>query len=242
MKSITDILLNQRRLIAYISAKILIISEAKIKQEVMFIPKRRCNLMLYSLYIPKHFRETSRLPHIIGDFLSSQNKQFDITISPGFLGTNCESMTEIFNATYVRKLTLYSGMTQLSCLCDNRNKFDTVLNSAGNHRNIHVTAHNTKKDHRKMIFFNYLSDTTGYNVEAILIGSSNFSDNTYFQKNKGEADLLLFYDTSFCEQCRRHITHEEVYYRDCVLSESIAINGTAIDYLNNIFIEFIMNA
>lgn len=201
--------------------------------------------MLYSLYIPKHFREASRLPNIIGDFLSSQNKQFDITISPGFLGTNCQSMTAIFNATYVRKLTLYSGMTRHPCLCNNRNAFNGALNRAGNHRIIHVTAHDTQQDHRKMIFFNHLSNTTGYNVEAILIGSSNFSDNTYFQKNKGEADLLLFYDASFCEQCRRYITDgdaEHEYYRDCVLSESIAINSTAIDYLNNIFIEFIMNA
>ena len=68
-----------------------------------------------------------------------------------------------------------------------------------------------------MIFFNYFDSTAGYNTKVILIGSSVFSDNAYEDR-------------------------EHEYYRDCVLSESIAMNSTATDYLNGIFVEFIMNA
>ena len=43
-----------------------------------------------------------------------------------------------------------------------------------------------KKDHRKMVYF--LVDEE---VVAILIGSSNFSKNTYLTKYSSEADLML---------------------------------------------------
>lgn len=61
---------------------------------------------------------------------------------------------------------------------------------ASRHTFLGVMFNSKRSDHRKMIFF--LSQDK---VCAILIGSSNFSPNTYLKKYSSEADLFLVEDT-----------------------------------------------
>lgn len=184
---------------------------------------------LYILYIPKHYGQPSLLPQIIGDFLKKRSKQFTIIVSPGFLGDKSDfisQMSQILNG-YVSELELFKGMNGLELLQYNEQCFRDALS-------VQVTPHTTKKDHRKMIFFNDAAQT-----EAILIGSSNFSYATYFGKGQGEADVFMFYNEAFSQYCRRAIPDGGAY-ADCVLSESIAMKRTETpqSYLNSIYDEF----
>ncbi len=240
---------------------------------------------LYILYIPKHYGQPSSLPQIIGDFLkkqNQQNKQFAVIVSPGYLGDKqafIHQMASKFKG-YVSEMELYKGMSTknksgVELLRYNEQGFNNALS-------ISVTPHTTKRDHRKMIFFNTLTQAiataqvksntqaeaeaekntrqgittqveknatiqtetsvasvTSVQTEAILIGSSNFSYETYFGKGKGEADVFLFYDNAFATYCRGAILDEGAY-ADCVLSESIAMKRTETpqSYLNQIYDEF----
>lgn len=192
---------------------------------------------LYILYIPKHYGQPSSLPQIIGDFLRNRNKQFEIIVSPGYLGDKPAFITQMAQKLngYVGKIELYRGMSTR-----NRNGVDLLLYNVqtfSNALSITVTPHTTRNDHRKMIFFNDAAQT-----EAILIGSSNFSYETYFGKGKGEADVFMFYDDAFCRYCRGAILDglDDGTYTDCVLSESIAMKRTETpqSYLNQIYDEF----
>ena len=136
---------------------------------------------------------------------------------------------------YVGKIELYRGMST-----KNKNGVDLLLYNVqtfSNALSITVTPHTTRNDHRKMIFFNDTAQT-----EAILIGSSNFSYETYFGKGKGEADVFMFYKEAFSQYCRRAIPDGGAY-ADCVLSESIAMKRTETpqSYLNSIYDEFRRN-
>lgn len=144
-------------------------------------------------------------------------------------------MSKIFRG-HVSEIALYKGM--------NRGKSGTNwlnFNKHGFHYtlSIPVKKYRTKDDHRKMIFFNNNANET----EAILIGSSNFSEKTYFGTDKGEADILLFYNEKFCQFCRGAILDNERYF-NCVLSESIAMprGATPQSYLTSIYDEFRRNA
>ena len=187
---------------------------------------------LFSLYIPKHFGEISILPKVLRDFLEQNtNTHFEITISPGYLGEGAgfiKKASDIF-LCHVGSLTIYRGMTSQERLVKSSQDFSSSLSVCVSHKI-------TENDHRKMMFFRYSGNT-----EAILIGSSNFSKKTYFGKDKGEADLLLFYDDVICQYYRRMI-NEGGEYNSCVLSGSIAMRGEARQYLNAIYDEFINNA
>ena len=213
---------------------------------------------LYILYIPKHYGKESLLPQVIGDFLQKRKKQFTVVISPGFLGDKADfikNMASKFKG-YVSELEFYRGMGTR-----NKNGIELLQYNEQGFRyslSVPVIPHMTKKDHRKMIFFNTLNQPTAtaqvdiniakqletsaatfVQTEAILLGSSNFSYKTYFGKGKGEADVFLFYDKIFATYCRGAILDEGVY-ADCVLSESIAMKRTETpqSYLNLIYDEF----
>ena len=190
---------------------------------------------LFLLYVPKHFGENSPLPKVLGDFLQkSASTRFELTISPGYLGEGksfiCQA-SAIF-AGHVSRLIIYRGMTSYT-------RFNTTSVDFQCSLCVNVTQMPTNNDHRKMMFFRSRSNT-----EAILIGSSNFSAKTYFRKEKGEADLLLFYDNAVCEYYRGMINGggEDNVYGSCVLSESIAMRGEARQYLDSIYDEFVNNA
>ena len=221
-----------------------------------------CSNKLYVLYIPKHYGKPSSIPQIIGDFLQKRKQKFAVVISPGYLGDKSAFITKMsakFNG-YVSEMEIYKGM-RLS-----NHGINLLQNTQQGFRNalsIPVTPHRTKDDHRKMIFFNIntpaqfnapteahfpAEDNSNTQTEAILIGSSNFSYETYFGTGKGEADVFLFYDEAFSQHCQRAIIEsgENVEngspYAGCVLSESIAIKTTPQAYLNDIYDEFRRNA
>ncbi len=74
---------------------------------------------LYSLYIPKHYGEQSLLPIVLRDFLTSSNYNngvFDVTISPGYLGSGerfISKACDIF-VNRVNKILICKGMVILS--------------------------------------------------------------------------------------------------------------------------------
>lgn len=190
---------------------------------------------LFSLYVPKHFGKNSLLPDVLKDFLrKSASTQFELTISPGYLGEGEAFIRQAYDifAGHVSHLTIYRGMTSL-------NRFNITSRDLQCSLCVLVRQMRTKNDHRKMMFFRNANNT-----EAILIGSSNFSAKTYFGKDKGEADLLLFYDNSACEYYRKMINEggEDNTYSSCVLSESIAMRDEPQQYLDSIYHEFISNA
>ena len=205
-----------------------------------------CRNKLYVLYIPKHYGKPSSIPQIIGDFLQKRKQKFAVVISPGYLGDKSAFITKMsakFNG-YVSEMEIYKGMRLsnhgINLLQNTQQGFRNVLS-------IPVTPHRTKDDHRKMIFFNVQAnsptetDTAFYTqTEAILIGSSNFSYETYFGTGKGEADVFLFYDEVFSQFVAGMIL-EGGDYSNCVLSESIAIKATPQTYLNDIYSEFVRN-
>lgn len=132
---------------------------------------------------------------------------------------------------------------------------------------------NCKKqlDHRKMIFFiydsgNYFQQISMFNnsqddkerhidryinnikVKGMLIGSSNQSNATYFSipASKGEADLLMFTDSSFAAHIRCLIDQGSNYpdnnFNGCVLSKSIAgCMGGGEEFLKSILKDFLLN-
>lgn len=105
-----------------------------------------------------------------------------------------------------------------------------------------------KSDHRKMIFFLNKEKK----VKAILIGSSNYSHNTYLKNNHSEADIFLLNykinskqeiddletNKSFIELLKNKIHENDNKFNDnFILSESINSNN----FLDDIFIELNIN-
>lgn len=96
-----------------------------------------------------------------------------------------------------------------------------------------------RNDHRKMVFFfqrgkwNIKERLTGGNLEsfldniqvkAVLIGSSNFSWNTYYNAGtgntaKGEADLLMFEDDCYKKELQRMIEKGKTYEEGRVVED-----------------------
>lgn len=117
-----------------------------------------------------------------------------------------------------------------------------------------------RDDHRKIIFFfkflkeavwditkslnqgnmkDFLKQIT---VEAVLIGSSNFSWSTYYNAGrtlpeKGEADLLMFVDESY-----EATVAEGIMDTDMALFEMIACREEPMEFLKNILRDFLAHS
>lgn len=104
---------------------------------------------------------------------------------------------------------------------------------------------NKRSDHRKMIFFLNKEKK----VKAILIGSSNYSYNTYLKDTHSEADIFLLnykinskqeIDTletnkSFIELLKNKIQENDIKFNDnFILSESINSNNFLDDIFNEL--------
>ena len=139
---------------------------------------------LYSLYIPKHYDFPSSLPDIIGDFLYLSNGMIDeVVISPGYLGGGSDFISKVRELFFdaVREVTIYKGMTQ-------NDRFRRTIDDISVVMNDRINGIPGTVDHRKMMFFRDNNNTI-----AVLLGSSNFSNTTYFSRGgKGEADILFF--------------------------------------------------
>lgn len=86
----------------------------------------------------------------------------------------CFGTKKRYNIALIRK---YKGFTY-------KHTKDAINKSI--HKYLQVKLDKGKSDHRKMMFF--LSKNK---VMAVLIGSSNYSPNTYLKKSSSEADILL---------------------------------------------------
>ena len=126
--------------------------------------------------------------------------------------------------------------------------FPTVTAILNSGHKCYYNKNANKSDHRKMIFFLNKEKK----VKAILIGSSNYSHNTYLKNNHSEADIFLLNykinskqeiddletNKSFIKLLKNKIQENDKEFNDSfILSESINNNN----FLEDIFIELNIN-
>lgn len=242
---------------------------------------------MYSLYIPKYEDDpisAQSLPKALGRFMECAEYSYDLLVSPGYMSKTDRTIPDFLAA--IEKeiaaggraigLGLFHGMNGYNFVTRGTiiDEHKEVIRKAHHLENIEIDPKG-RKDHRKMIFF---FERGGWNVaeelnsrrrddfleaitvKAVLIGSSNFSLNTYYNGDaaggslagKGEADLLMFYDENHRpeENFRRIIGQEEQgenhldvgpeeWAAKMVLSESIAGGGDPQEYFKDMLRDFL---
>lgn len=201
-------------------------------KKIIFLVEKKEKREMYSLYIPKYKGEMSSrsiLPKKLGRFMNCTGYSYDLLVSPGYLsrtsGTIDKFLTEMekeLNTAGKRKVGvgLFHGMNGYNQITmGGTNVLCAHSMALTRSACLEEIAVDPKRldDHRKMIFFFERNDwniTSTLDsgsmaaflnkivVKAVLIGSSNFSWNTYYDAGgkvpeKGEADLLMFVNEGY---------------------------------------------
>lgn len=229
---------------------------------------------MYSLYIPKYRddpRSATLLPQELGNFMRLTGYSCDLLVSPGYLSTDdgtigqfLEKLEERLTAPGKRTvgLGLFNGTNGGNRIGGSPHtpleRHSALLASVSRLEEIPLNV-KTSRDHRKMIFFfeggeeapkdkldskNRDAFLDAVTVKAVLIGSSNFSWNTYWNGGKalppkGEADLLLFTDEDYKEDVQERIGEETA---QMVLFQSIAGGKAPETYFKEILTDFLSHA
>lgn len=249
-------------------------------KRMIFLVEKKERREMYSLYIPKYKGEVasrSILPKELGHFMNCTGYSYDLLVSPGYLsrtsGTIDKFLTEMekeLAAAGKRKVGvgLFHGMNGHNLITMGGTN---ILRAHGialtRSACLEEIAVDPKRldDHRKMIFFFKRNDwdvTSTLDsgsmaaflakivVEAVLIGSSNFSWSTYYDAGgrtpeKGEADLLMFVDESYKRAIQEMIENsQDSEESPMVLSKSIAGGERPEDFFKEIlknFLEYSLN-
>lgn len=232
---------------------------------------------MYSLYIPKYRddpRSATLLTEELGSFMRLTGYSCDLLVSPGYLSTDdgtiaqfLEKLEEKLTAPGRRTVGLglfygtnggdHTGGSPHSLL----ERHSALLASASRLEEIPLKV-KASRDHRKMIFFlkvgrkapkgrldcgNKNAFLAAVTVKAVLIGSSNFSWNTYWNGGKaappkGEADLLLFTDEAYKEDVQRRLSGEKAPAPPMVLFVSLAGGKAPETYFKEILTDFLSHA
>ncbi|MBR1454473.1 MAG: hypothetical protein IJ593_07485 [Lachnospiraceae bacterium] len=194
--------------------------------------------MLYIVYLPKKEKENikdrkvNKMLEIYGKLTNYQNS---IIASPGYM-----SKTDAKISNYLQCLSnivtngrihygIFNGMNgHHSCqrlgisILDkhklemtNYNFIDISINAkvTNDHRKVMCFFTFNKKRYKEINIKNYKTFLNDITVNAVLIGSSNQSDTTYFNQiaDKGEADIFMFSDKWFDSQgAKQSIAVEDV--------------------------------
>lgn len=220
--------------------------------------------MLYIAYLPKvkgENLEDRKINNVLDWYMSKTNYEYSVIAAPGYLSTTASSID-----TFVKELSEIlangSNKTKIGFL-NGMNGHHTTSNG-----NIIIEEHHKKMsvynfeqiiltikkafDHRKMLcLFKFQKGTQEritieklddflncIYVGAILIGSSNQSKKTYFEKNasKGEADIFMFDASGDCEIKRNiealypnnqnpDMKENDELFRDIVIANSFYGSG-----------------
>lgn len=179
--------------------------------------------MLYIIYLSKVQGESlarRKIIKLIETYSKETCSENSIMCFPGYMSTADSSINEYLTKLYgimnygnnTINVGLFNGMNgryNYNMTCSARDSHINKFGLAGsnNFNNIDVDA-SSKRDHRKMMcFFTYKKDFNdpidqtnidqfidSISVNAVLIGSSNQSNTTYFDRRacKGEADIFIF--------------------------------------------------
>ena len=167
--------------------------------------------MLYAIYIPKKKGETEEfnVTKVIKEYLKLNSCCDGVICSPGYSNRTASNHIEFWKRTFPKDIVgarnfkswIIDGMNSVTGTTEFKEAAKKI-----NHISFINEGWHTKKDHRKMIAFfspetDDSDDTKRYghkffelnSIDAILIGSSNQSYNTYLRTpaNKGESDLML---------------------------------------------------
>lgn len=224
---------------------------------------------MYSLFIPKY--QSEPVPFLITktikNYMKATNYKNDFIISPGFMSNKTHNIddfvTNLYNDISCKEIHigLFNGMNgtfSLKTISQNIREYHQDVLSKN--YNVIPLLPNTKRDHRKIIFFfknknwdycntinicNYDNFINSIEMDAILIGSSNVSNTTYYAGNsktadKGEADVFIFLDNMYYKQLREN---EQSELEGMILSESVyPPPSSEVAYLKRIFEDFLKNS
>lgn len=205
--------------------------------------------MLYIVYLPKKEKEKikdRKVNKMLEIYSKVTNYQNSIIASPGYM-----SKTAATISNYLKNLSnivtngriyygIFNGMNG-NHNCQGVSILDRHQQEMKKYNFININIDSkVNKDHRKVMCFftlnnniykeinfkNYDDFLNEINVNAVLIGSSNQSDSTYFKAvaDKGEADIFMFSGEWFDNQGKKKtITDENVISNDYIGSDEITI-------------------
>lgn len=227
---------------------------------------------LFLSYIPKVKGESVdfKIIDVIKTCMGYYPNGNNIISSPGYMSKTLKSINDfvdefqkivppkkIIHIGYLKGLTgtVKRGSTKI---IDEHYK---KLSVTGKFKQIKIKVSNNS-DHRKMIFFfgvndnptfNFSSDTlnkknkkkflNSISVNAILMGSSNQSYNTYYggsakKADKGEADVLMFIEDNL-----NYVNNNDMFVEGTVIFKAMrGMNSDPHEYLKEILNDFLNNA
>ena len=226
---------------------------------------------LFLTYIPKVKGESVdfRIVDVIKTCMKFYPNGNNIISSPGYMSKTLKSISdfvnnfqkivpskEIIRIGYLKGLTGTVKPGSLNIIDEHYNK----LIGTKKFQKINIKMSN-KSDHRKMIFFFGINNTPSFNfssdtlnkknvqkfldsisVNAILLGSSNQSYNTYYggsvkKADKGEADILMFIEDNINQ------SNDSMFVDGTVTFQAMyGLNSDPQEYLKNILSDFLTNA
>lgn len=175
--------------------------------------------MLYIAYLPKYKgeeKEQRKVNNILKWYAELTREKYSIVAAPGYLsktsytiGIYLHELSRLLTDNYNRKIGLLNGMNGHYKITSSQNTIIEEHNAQLSNHSFKQIQLNAKKeyDHRKMMCF-FCEKGVGHSeitlknlddffknvhVGAVLIGSSNQSNTTYFQDcaTKGETDIFL---------------------------------------------------
>lgn len=218
---------------------------------------------LYTLFVQKKAADKSPFPltQQLHDFLILTEAK-GIFVCPGYLSYNPTQIETLLDDLLAStKIEKFGIGNKYSSPAANLNNYETHLDSKGI---LLPVDRNNKADHRKMVFiFTYSDSTNPFTINpkidksnysailnqiqilGIILGSSNFSFNTYGSMtaykskpkagqsaDKGETDLLMFSDKKYLD----HLLNSPLINKpNIVLSQNI--NPIPNDFMAKIFEE-----
>ena len=208
--------------------------------------------MLYIVYLPKKEKEDikdRKLNKILENYSKSTKYENSIISSPGYMSKTTTTISDYLNklSVLVAKKKIYYGIfngmnghhnCQGFSILDRHKlemkKYGFVNISidakvTNDHRKVMCFFTFNKKIYKEINFENYNAFLNVINVNAVLIGSSNQSDTSYFKPtaDKGEADIFMFSDMWFDNQGNVHyitdikdISNDFNEFEDVVITKS----------------------
>lgn len=163
--------------------------------------------MIYSIFMRKNFHDASPFPTtvMVNGFLNKFMNDDDIVIAfPGYMSRTLPTIDHFIKSIKFPPNTYFTvgknGKDKPRFAPTTTKKIQEIHNGYFSPKMCGLKS--TDKDHAKMIFFlsgdgleedMTLTRLLSLNVKAVLLGSSNQSNTTYFKPtaDKGEADILL---------------------------------------------------
>ena len=182
---------------------------------------------MYIIVAKKTERDTGDFPIIDAlKWYFKKNTDDIILVSPGYMSKTSKTVKDFYcefnhiqGASANNKFIFSYGMNGNATLTDNKNT--TIIDEHANYFKFStLNCFSTKKDHSKFLIFiknneDFINEydksesnliellkNDNLNVKAILLGSSNFSYNTYFSgyADKGEADIFMIDENLYTEE------------------------------------------